>query len=111
VLGIFNACGYFGTFCGAMGAGFLIDHGGILWICLIVVVVAALWLIALFKMSNPHIFRNIYLNFQPNFSALLDDTRIVDIYALGDKFVIKYNSNLISEDEIHKKLKANNDKN
>ena len=44
VLGIFNACGYFGTFCGAMGAGFLIDHGGILWICLIVVVVAALWL-------------------------------------------------------------------
>lgn len=111
VLGIFNACGYFGTFCGAMGAGFLIDHGGILWICLIVVILAALWLIALFKMSNPHIFRNIYLDFQPNFNALLDDVRIVDIYALGSKFVIKYNSNLISKDEIHTKLKANDGKN
>ena len=89
----------------------MIDHGGILWICLIVVIVAALWLIALFKMSNPHIFRNIYLDFQPNFNALLDDVRIVDIYALGGKFVIKYNSNLISKDEIHTKLKANDGKN
>lgn len=111
VLGIFNACGYFGTFCGAMGAGILIEHGGILWICVIVVVVALLWLIALVKMTDPHIFYNIYLDYEPNLDALLSDKRIVDIYALGDKFIIKYNSNLISEDEISANLGTKNGKN
>jgi len=58
-----------------------------------------------------NIFYNIYLDYEPNLDALLSDKRIVDIYALGDKFIIKYNSNLVSEDEISANLGTKNGKN
>jgi len=111
VLGIFNACGYFGTFCGGVIAGIATEHFSIFSLSLMVIVIVILWLFALISMTNPHIFKNLYLEENLDLSELKSDSRIVDLYQVAGKSVIKYNSSLISQDEIYEILGKKNGQN
>lgn len=60
-LGIANGFAYFMTFIGGVVAGLALQYGGREIFSSILIVIATLWLLWTFKMSNPHRFSHLYL--------------------------------------------------
>ena len=111
VLGIFNAFGYLGTFFGGIFAAIMFEKFGLQVIAVMVIGISSLWIFLVLLLSDPHIFKNIYLNRAPNLDKINQNLGIVDSYQMGDKFVIKYNSELTNESEIYEILGIKNEQN
>ncbi|MDA3076985.1 MFS transporter [Campylobacter sp. JMF_04 NA10] len=107
-LGIFTSFGFFGSFIGGVCGGVAYGWVGILGIGLVVAVLGAVWFAMILALPNPKIFKNLYfdkaLNF--DFNAISGQAGIVEIYENGENFVVKYNSKIISTEEIKNLLGA-----
>lgn len=110
-LGIFNACGYFGSFVG--GA-----LSGILWYYLseflaALLVLCVFWLVLLTRLKNPSELKNLYLPLNSMLrtdlnlanSSLSREKGIIEIYKNSSNLIIKYDSKLINEGNLREFLK------
>jgi multidrug-efflux transporter len=106
-LGAFNAFGYFGNFIGGIGGGFLLTHFGLGVFSSIVAILCAVWLISLWWLDNPKIYKNLYLKISDknfDFATLDNIVGVIESYKLKDELVIKYNSKIISEEHLRELL-------
>lgn len=108
VLGVFNAAGYFGTFLGGIFAGMMMSELGVHYLAMMVVVVCLVWLFLLFGLSDPSKFKNIYIeNVNVNLEKLKDlenKKGFIESYKKNSTLVIKFDKELLSENEIRKSL-------
>ncbi|PPB71293.1 MFS transporter [Campylobacter hyointestinalis] len=98
-LGIFNAFGYCGSFLGGVLGGYFLHKFDITTLAIFYAVLSILWLALLSLLSDPKIFKNLYLE-SADFSKLDGILGIIERYHSKRGYVIKYNSNLINESEI-----------
>ena len=98
-LGVFNAFGYCGSFLGGVLGGYFLHKFGITTLAIFYAVLSILWLALLSLLSDPKIFKNLYLK-SADFSKLDGILGIIERYHSKRGYVIKYNSNLINESEI-----------
>ena len=61
-LGIFNSFGYFGSFVGGAFGGYIMHTFNFKVLAIICVVLCVIWIVLLFSLSDPRIFKNIYLS-------------------------------------------------
>ena len=61
-LGIFNSFGYFGSFVGGAFGGYIMHTFDFKVLAIVCVVLCVIWLVLLFSLSDPRIFKNIYLS-------------------------------------------------
>ncbi len=112
VLGVFNSFGYFGTFIGGFIGGLYFKEvdGSFLQslgdISMFIVVVSVLWLALIATLPNPTKIKNIYLDLsetnENNHNKLDDLTGCSEWYINNTEkiIIIKYDSDITSEDEI-----------
>ncbi|SUW87993.1 multidrug-efflux transporter [Campylobacter hyointestinalis] len=98
-LGVFNAFGYCGSFLGGVLGGYFLHKFDITTLAIFYAVLSILWLALLSLLSDPKIFKNLYLE-SADFSKLDGILGIIERYHSKRGYVIKYNSNLINESEI-----------
>lgn len=108
VLGVFNASGFFGSFVGGVLGGAFLQNFSLHHLAFCVLFVSIFWLFLLYKLTNPAKFKNIYIDNCKNsdFSSIENLNGIIEIYRKNLSFVIKYNSSIISENEIYTKIRA-----
>lgn len=104
-LGVFNACGYAGSFVGGILIGIFIKDFDILAILLIFIIF--IWFVLLFLLKNPSDFKNIYLNldFNLNISKLQElknKNTIIEFYQTSKNLVIKYDIKITNSKYIQK---------
>jgi MFS family permease len=110
VLGIFNTFGYLGTFIGGIFGGILLKYFEISFISIIITFISIFWFILLFKLDNPSIYKNIYLDL-----SIINKNKIENLKELNgileyyinkneNSLIIKYNTEKIAEDNIKKIL-------
>lgn len=98
-LGVFNSFGYFGSFLGGVLGGYFLHKFDITALAIFYAILSILWLVLLSLLSDPKIFKNLYLE-SADFSKLDGILGIIERYHSKRGYVIKYNSNLINESEI-----------
>ena len=106
-LGIFNSFGYFGSFVGGAFGGYIMHAFGFKVLAIICVVLCVIWLVLLFSLSDPRIFKNIYLSPEVslNLELLNSQKGVVDYYKNEKNQVIKFDSRLTSEAALKESLK------
>ena len=106
-LGIFNSFGYFGSFVGGAFGGYIMHAFGFKVLAIICVVLCVIWLVLLFSLSDPRIFKNIYLSPEAslNLELLNSQKGVVDYYKNEKNQVIKFDSRLTSEAALKESLK------
>ncbi len=109
VLGVFNSAGYFGTFLGGLVGGYFFEYFGLKILILLVVSTVIVWFFILSLLTNPAIFRNLYFNKELNFDLLNDVSGFIESYQQGSNFVVKYNSNIVSKEQIYEVLGLKDD--
>lgn len=107
-LGIFNSAGYFGSFVGGVLGGVLYHFMGLFALAVLVCVLGILWFILLLKLTNPNDFKNLYLPKNQDFSGVLGQNGIIEIYENDENFIVKFNQKIISESKILEILKVKN---
>ncbi|WP_086322423.1 MFS transporter [Campylobacter devanensis] len=107
-LGIFNSFGYLGSFLGGAVGGYLLHSYNITALAVILAVVLAIWLLILFQLSDPRIFQIIRLK-NADISILDSVNGIVDRYKQNGYSIVKFNSNIISRDEVISILGVSNE--
>ena len=107
-LGIFNSFGYLGSFLGGAVGGYLLHSYNITVLAVILAVGSAIWLLILFQLSDPRIFQIIRLK-NADISILDSVNGIVDRYKQNGYSVVKFNSDIISRDEIISILGVSNE--
>ncbi|WP_086253781.1 MFS transporter [Campylobacter sp. P091] len=107
-LGIFNSFGYLGSFLGGAVGGYLLHSYNITALAVILAVVLAIWLLILFQLSDPRIFQIIRLK-NADISILDSVNGIVDRYKQNGYSVVKFNSHIISRDEVISILGVSNE--
>ncbi|MEE3712762.1 MFS transporter [Campylobacter sp. CLAX-7218-21] len=107
-LGIFNSFGYLGSFLGGAVGGYLLHSYNITALAAVLAVVLAIWLLILFQLSDPRIFQIIRLK-NADISILDSVNGIVDRYKQNGYSVVKFNSNIISRDEVISILGVSNE--
>lgn len=107
-LGIFNSFGYLGSFLGGAVGGYLLHSYNIMALAVVLAVVLAIWLLILFQLSDPRIFQIIRLK-NADISILDSVNGIVDRYKQNGYSIVKFNSNIISRDEIISILGVSNE--
>lgn len=107
-LGIFNSFGYLGSFLGGAVGGYLLHSYNIMALAAVLAVVLAIWLLILFQLSDPRIFQIIRLK-NADISILDGVNGIVDRYKQNGYIVVKFNSHIISRDEIISILGVSNE--
>ena len=107
-LGIFNSFGYLGSFLGGAVGGYLLHSYNITALAVVLAVVLAIWLLILFQLSDPRIFQIIRLK-NADISILDSVNGIVDRYKQNGYSVVKFNSNIISRDEVISILGVSNE--
>ncbi|MCW1360474.1 MFS transporter [Campylobacter jejuni] len=107
-LGLFNAFGYAGSFVGGIVGGAFLHLDKLNILAVILVILAVIWLVALFYLKNPFEFKNLYLPLETplNFSEFSKNLGIVDIYKNSKNLVIKYDICLINQKELEEKLNS-----
>lgn len=100
VLGIFNSFGYFGSFFGALLIGLFLHSKWFYEFYILMAVLCLAWFIMLCFLNNPNIFKNIYLDKDVDVANIALKNGIVECYLSHNKTIIKYNSKLISKEEI-----------
>ncbi|MBQ8820465.1 MFS transporter, partial [Campylobacter sp.] len=98
-LGIFNSFGYLGSFLGGAMGGYLLHSYSITILAMVLAVASAIWLIILLWLNDPRIFQTMRLQ-NTDISKLENIDGIVDRYNQNGQNVIKFNSTIISQDEI-----------
>ena len=106
-LGIFNSFGYFGSFVGGAFGGYIMHTFDFKVLAIICVVLCAIWLVLLFSLSDPRIFKNIYLSPEARLNLELRNSQkgVVDYYENEKNQVIKFDSRLTSEAALKESLK------
>ena len=106
-LGIFNSFGYFGSFVGGAVGGYIMHAFDFKVLATICVVLCVIWLVLLFSLSDPRIFKNIYISPEAslNLELLNSQKGVVDYYKNEKNQVIKFNSRLTSEAALKESLK------
>jgi len=110
VLGIFNSFGYFGTFLGGFIGGMLLDVTNLSTISYGIIAICILWAVMIFTLQNPALTKIAYIHIDDT-----DHTKHQDLHSIkGCKewyindteklVVVKYDAELIDEDEIKKSL-------
>ena len=107
-LGIFNSFGYLGSFLGGAIGGYLLHSYNITALAAVLAVVLAIWLLILFQLSDPRIFQIIRLK-NADISILDSVNGIVDRYKQNGYSVVKFNSDIISRDEVISILGVSNE--
>ena len=107
-LGIFNSFGYLGSFLGGAVGGYLLHSYNITALAVVLAVVLAIWLLILFQLSDPRIFQIIRLK-NADISILDSVNGIVDRYKQNGYSIVKFNSNIISRDEVISILGVSNE--
>ncbi len=111
VLGIFNSFGYFGTFIGGFIGGMLLDIISLSAISYGIIVLCILWAIMIYTLDNPAKNKIAYIHLDNTNSAKhkdLHDIKGVIEWYINDTeklVVIKYNEDLITEDELKNLIK------
>jgi MFS family permease len=109
-LGVFNSFGHFGTFMGGALGGWLYANYGLEVIAWIVSATAAIWLIILGTLQNPHRTKNLYLPLGEiqiaNISNLKAFSGVVEWYRNETEalLIVKYDGAIIDEERIKKAL-------
>ena len=106
-LGIFNSFGYFGSFVGGAVGGYIMHTFNFKVLAIVCVVLCVIWLVLLFSLSDPRIFKNIYLSPEAslNLELLNGQKGVVDYYKNEKNQVIKFDSRLTSEEALKESLK------
>ena len=106
-LGIFNSFGYFGSFVGGAFGGYIMHAFSFKVLAIVCVVLCVIWLVLLFSLSDPRIFKNIYLSPEAslNLELLNSQKGVVDYYKNEKNQVIKFDSRLTSEAALKESLK------
>ena len=106
-LGIFNSFGYFGSFVGGAFGGYIMHAFNFKVLAIVCVVLCVIWLVLLFSLSDPRIFKNIYLSpeISLNLELLNSQKGVVDYYKNEKNQVIKFDSRLTSEAALKESLK------
>ena len=106
-LGIFNSFGYFGSFVGGAFGGYIMHTFNFEVLAIICVVLCVIWLVLLFSLSDPRIFKNISLSPETslNLELLNSQKGVVDYYKNEKNQVIKFDSRLTSEAALKESLK------
>jgi MFS family permease len=98
-LGIFNSFGYLGSFLGGAVGGYLLHSYSITILAIVLAIASTIWLIVLLGLNDPRIFQIIRLK-NADISKLENINGIVDRYNQNNQNIIKFNSTIISQDEI-----------
>ena len=106
-LGIFNSFGYFGSFVGGAFGGYIMHAFDFKVLAIVCVVLCVIWLVLLFSLNDPRIFKNIYLSpeISLNLELLNSQKGVVDYYKNEKNQVIKFDSRLTSEAALKESLK------
>ncbi|MDR2100761.1 MAG: MFS transporter [Campylobacteraceae bacterium] len=108
-LGIFNAFGYFGTFCGGIIGGIFLKYYSMTQIFWIVFFISAIWLALMLTLKNPSFLQNIYVpvsQIRQDYQRCLEDTKgIIEWYIMNDTLVVKFDTKMIDKDDILAGLK------
>ncbi|MBE9851517.1 MFS transporter [Campylobacter concisus] len=106
-LGIFNSFGYFGSFVGGAVGGYIMHTFNFKVLAIVCVVLCVIWLVLLFSLSDPRIFKNIYLSPEAslNLELLNSQKGVVDYYKNEKHQVIKFDSRITSEAALKESLK------
>ena len=106
-LGIFNSFGYFGSFVGGAFGGYIMHTFDFKVLAIVCVVLCVIWLVLLFSLNDPRIFKNIYLSpeISLNLELLNSQKGVVDYYKNEKNQVIKFDSRLTSEAALKESLK------
>ncbi|WP_096018581.1 MFS transporter [Campylobacter lanienae] len=107
-LGIFNSFGYLGSFLGGAVGGYLLHSYNITALAAVLAVGSAIWLLILFQLSDPRIFQIIRLK-NTDISILDSVNGIVDRYKQNGYSIVKFNSHIISRDEVISILGVSNE--
>ena len=110
VLGIFTSAGYVGTFLGGLVGGAFYQSTSMETLVVVITIVCILWAILIVTMPNPSKKKFIYLSldeYHLENSGKLTNTAIDEWYINNTENIIaiKYDSDLISEDEVKNLLK------
>lgn len=105
VLGVFNSFGYLGTFLGGLLGGIFFNKVSLTEIVVVIAIVCVLWMILIFTLPNPTKIKVLYIKeneYNPSKVEELHKHQIDEWYKNENEklLIIKYNSNLISEDTI-----------
>ena len=106
VLGIFNSCGYFGTFLGGVLGGIYLDQLEISQITNVIAIICVIWLAIMITLPNPKNMKTLYLNIdevkKDNFSSLSDMNEINEWYINETEniIIVKYNALQIDDKKI-----------
>ena len=110
VLGIFTSAGYVGTFLGGLLGGAFYESASMNTLVIVIAVVCILWAILIITMPNPTKKKFIYLSldeYKLENSGKLETNSIEEWYINNTENIIaiKYDSDLISEQEVKNLLK------
>ena len=106
-LGVFNSFGYLGSFAGGAVGGYVLHAFDFKTLAIICVVLCVIWLVLLFSLNDPRVFKNIYLSPEAslNLELLNSQKGVVDYYKNEKNQVIKFDSRLTSETALKESLK------
>ena len=106
-LGVFNSFGYLGSFAGGAVGGYILHAFDFKTLAIVCVVFCVIWLVLLFSLNDPRIFKNIYLSPEAslNLELLNSQKGVVDYYKNEKNQVIKFDSRLTSEAALKESLK------
>lgn len=106
-LGVFNSFGYLGSFAGGAVGGYILHAFDFKTLAIVCVVLCVIWLVLLFSLNDPRVFKNIYLSPEVslNLELLNNQKGVVDYYKNEKNQVIKFDSRLTSETALKESLK------
>lgn len=111
VLGIFNSCGYFGTFIGGLLGGMFFEKVSLTTLVIVIAVVCILWIVLILTMPNPAKKKLSYIPLTKENSKTthkLDTIEAIDEWYINNTeniIIVKYDSEKIQEDAILNTLK------
>ncbi len=112
VLGNFTTASYLGSFVGGMFGALFYHHYGLLHICISVIIICLFWLGSILMLDNPQTAHNIYLPYTQEPNIILNKIKningIIEAYINETEkcIIIKYNTKLISNDEMYRYIKS-----
>lgn len=110
VLGIFNSFGYFGTFLGGLLGGVFFEKIALSTLVVVIAVVCILWIILILTMPNPLKKKLSYIPLDEELTKhthKLDSINSIDEWYINNTeniIIVKYDSDLLSEEELLKLL-------
>ena len=111
VLGIFNSCGYFGTFLGGVLGGMFFEKVSLSSLVIVIAIICILWIILILTMPNPAKKKISYIPLTEEYlkhADKLHSVNEIDEWYINDTeniIIVKYDSDKINEDAILNILK------